>query len=97
MVIGPHSPIVLFTLYDNNLVIVAFFADETMLLLLKPFNRPPLSVSDQDENPSDDMPIMAVMVALSSLLVIIFIIIILYMLRYARLILRSLKELCGGN
>ncbi|TMS19285.1 Receptor-type tyrosine-protein phosphatase alpha [Larimichthys crocea] len=37
-----------------------------------------------DNNPSDDMPIIAVMVALSSLLVIIFIIIILYMLRFKK-------------
>lgn len=39
---------------------------------------------DVDNNPSDDMPIIAVMVALSSLLVIIFIIIILYMLRLVK-------------
>uniref|UniRef100_A0AAQ5YXA8 Receptor-type tyrosine-protein phosphatase alpha n=1 Tax=Amphiprion ocellaris TaxID=80972 RepID=A0AAQ5YXA8_AMPOC len=37
-----------------------------------------------DGNQSDDMPIIAVMVALSSLLVIIFIIIILYMLRFKK-------------
>ncbi|XP_029357827.1 receptor-type tyrosine-protein phosphatase alpha [Echeneis naucrates] len=37
-----------------------------------------------DDNPSEDMPIIAVMVALSSLLVIIFIIIILYMLRFKK-------------
>lgn len=37
-----------------------------------------------DNDPSDDMPIIAVMVALSSLLVIIFIIIILYMLRLVK-------------
>ncbi|KAM9859955.1 uncharacterized protein ACBR49_014631 [Aulostomus maculatus] len=37
--------------------------------------------SPHDNSPSDEMPIIAVMVALSSLLVIIFIIIILYMLR----------------
>ncbi|KAK5872862.1 hypothetical protein PBY51_013523 [Eleginops maclovinus] len=37
-----------------------------------------------DNNQSDDMPIIAVMVALSSLLVIIFIIIILYMLRFKK-------------
>ncbi|XP_060925250.1 receptor-type tyrosine-protein phosphatase alpha [Limanda limanda] len=40
--------------------------------------------SPQDNNQSDDMPIIAVMVALSSLLVIIFIIIILYMLRFKK-------------
>uniref|UniRef100_A0A8C9Y4Q8 protein-tyrosine-phosphatase n=1 Tax=Sander lucioperca TaxID=283035 RepID=A0A8C9Y4Q8_SANLU len=45
---------------------------------------PFLSVSDVDNNQSDDMPIIAVMVALSSLLVIIFIIIILYMLRFKK-------------
>ena len=39
-----------------------------------------LSVAQEDNQP-DEMPIMAVMVAVSSLLVIIFIIIILYMLR----------------
>ncbi len=48
--------------------------------LFSPF----LSVSDVDNNQSDDMPIIAVMVALSSLLVIIFIIIILYMLRLVK-------------
>ncbi|XP_008278759.1 receptor-type tyrosine-protein phosphatase alpha [Stegastes partitus] len=37
-----------------------------------------------DNNQSDDMPIIAVMVALSSLLVIIFIIIVLYMLRFKK-------------
>lgn len=37
-----------------------------------------------DTTHSDDMPIIAVMVALSSLLVIIFIIIILYMLRLVK-------------
>ncbi|KAG7494636.1 receptor-type tyrosine-protein phosphatase alpha [Solea senegalensis] len=40
--------------------------------------------SPHDNDPSDDMPIIAVMVALSSLLVIIFIIIILYMLRFKK-------------
>uniref|UniRef100_A0A672Z9J7 Receptor-type tyrosine-protein phosphatase alpha n=1 Tax=Sphaeramia orbicularis TaxID=375764 RepID=A0A672Z9J7_9TELE len=40
--------------------------------------------SPHDNNPSEDMPIIAVMVALSSLLVIIFIIIILYMLRFKK-------------
>ncbi|XP_010792615.1 receptor-type tyrosine-protein phosphatase alpha-like [Notothenia coriiceps] len=40
--------------------------------------------SPHDNNQSDDMPIIAVMVALSSLLVIIFIIIILYMLRFKK-------------
>ncbi|XP_062272606.1 receptor-type tyrosine-protein phosphatase alpha [Scomber scombrus] len=40
--------------------------------------------SPQDNSQSDDMPIIAVMVALSSLLVIIFIIIILYMLRFKK-------------
>eukprot|EP00064_Thunnus_orientalis_P011867 superscaffoldBa00001759_g11899 len=40
--------------------------------------------SPHDNNPSDEMPIIAVMVALSSLLVIIFIIIILYMLRFKK-------------
>uniref|UniRef100_A0A7N8Y7F3 Receptor-type tyrosine-protein phosphatase alpha n=1 Tax=Mastacembelus armatus TaxID=205130 RepID=A0A7N8Y7F3_9TELE len=40
--------------------------------------------SPHDNNPSDDMPIIAVMVALSSLLVIIFIIIVLYMLRFKK-------------
>lgn len=37
--------------------------------------------SDMGKDPADDMPIITVMVGLSSLLVIIFIIIILYMLR----------------
>lgn len=37
-----------------------------------------------DNSPSDDMAIIAIMVALSSLLVIIFIVIILYMLRSVR-------------
>ncbi|XP_074524141.1 receptor-type tyrosine-protein phosphatase alpha isoform X2 [Halichoeres trimaculatus] len=40
--------------------------------------------SPHDNDPSDDMAIIAVMVALSSLLVIIFIIIILYMLRFKK-------------
>ncbi|XP_033977550.1 receptor-type tyrosine-protein phosphatase alpha isoform X1 [Trematomus bernacchii] len=42
------------------------------------------NTSPHDNNQSDDMPIIAVMVALSSLLVIIFIIIILYMLRFKK-------------
>ncbi|KAM7006684.1 receptor-type tyrosine-protein phosphatase alpha isoform 1-T1 [Tautogolabrus adspersus] len=44
----------------------------------------PSETSPHDNNPSDDMPIIAVMVALSSLLVIIFIVIILYMLRFKK-------------
>lgn len=42
------------------------------------------SLSHQDNGHSDDVPVIAVMVALSSLLVIIFIIIILYMLRLVK-------------
>lgn len=42
------------------------------------------SVVPDNENSSDEMPIIAVMVALSSLLVIVFIIIILYMLRFKK-------------
>lgn len=56
-----------------------FFLNPTNLF--KQFILPFLSISDADNNQSDDMPIIAVMVALSSLLVIIFIIIVLYMLR----------------
>ncbi|XP_034541196.1 receptor-type tyrosine-protein phosphatase alpha [Notolabrus celidotus] len=44
----------------------------------------PSDTSPHDNNHSDEMPIIAVMVALSSLLVIIFIIIILYMLRFKK-------------
>ncbi|XP_071372645.1 receptor-type tyrosine-protein phosphatase alpha [Centroberyx affinis] len=44
----------------------------------------PPGEEDPEDNPSDEMPIIAVMVALSSLLVIVFIIIILYMLRFKK-------------
>uniref|UniRef100_A0AAQ5X7V2 Receptor-type tyrosine-protein phosphatase alpha n=1 Tax=Amphiprion ocellaris TaxID=80972 RepID=A0AAQ5X7V2_AMPOC len=56
----------------------------SLVLQIEPDVRTSLSASVVDGNQSDDMPIIAVMVALSSLLVIIFIIIILYMLRFKK-------------
>lgn len=61
--------------------------DEYQLETEAPTDPPPDPTSDStppDEDSQEDMPIIAVMVALSSLLVIIFIIIVLYMLRFKR-------------
>uniref|UniRef100_A0A672HB17 Receptor-type tyrosine-protein phosphatase alpha n=1 Tax=Salarias fasciatus TaxID=181472 RepID=A0A672HB17_SALFA len=70
-----------------------YMSEPAVTAIATPFHNPSLpSLCHAGDSQSDDMPIIAVMVALSCLLVIIFIIIVLYMLRSVKLRLGELQS-----